>query len=118
MVIDRSAVASAIVVTAVELLLPGFGSDDDDVTVAVLLLGPVGAATAICTTMAKVAEVPAVSVAMEQETVPVPPDGGLMQMKAGPVNCDSETKVVFGGSVSVMVTVAASDGPLFVTLML
>ena len=118
MVIDRSAVASAIVVMAVELLLAGFGSGDEVVTVAVLLLGPSGAATAIWTTMEKVADVPAVSVAMEQETVPVPPDGGLMQMKAGPVGCDSETKVVFGGSVSFMVTPAASDGPLLVTVML
>src|SRR3954471_2717738 len=106
------------VVMAVELLLAGFGSVDDVVTVAVLLLGPTGAAAAICTTMVKVADVPAVSVAIEQETVPVPPDGGLLQMKAGPVGCDSETKVVFGGSVSDMVTPEASEGPLFVTLML
>ena len=41
-----------------------------------------------------------------------------MQMKAGPVGCDSETNVVFGGSVSVIVTLVASDGPLFVTVML
>ena len=115
--IARSAVASAIVVTAVELLLAGVGSADD-VTIAVLLLGPRGAATAICTTMEKVADVPAVSVAMEQETVPVPPTDGFVQMKAGPVGCDSETNVVFAGSVSVIVTLAASDGPLFVTLML
>jgi len=118
LVIDRSAVASAIAVTAVELLLPGVGSEVDDDTVAVLLLGPTGAAGAICTTMENVADVPAVSVAMEHETVPVPPDGGLMQVKAGPVNCDSETNVVFGGSVSDIVTLAASEGPLFVTLML
>ena len=55
LVIDRSAVASAIVVTAVELLFAGFGSAVDVVTVAVLLLGPTGAAAAICTTMSNVA---------------------------------------------------------------
>jgi hypothetical protein len=118
LVIDRSAVASTIEVTAVELLLAGFGSADDVVTVAVLLLGPIGAATATCTTMENVADVPAVSVAIEQETAPVPPTEGFVQMNAGPVNCDSETNVVFGGSVSAIVTLAASDGPLFVTLML
>jgi hypothetical protein len=118
LVIDRSAVASTIEVTAVELLLAGFGSGDDAVTVAVLLLGPSGAATATCTTMENVADVPAVSVAMEQETAPVPPTEGFVQMNDGPVNCDSETNVVFGGSVSAIVTLAASDGPLFVTLML
>ena len=68
--------------------------------------------------MVKVAVVPNVSVAMEHETVPVPPTAGLVQMNTGPVGCDSETKVVFGGIVSVIVTLVASDGPLFVTLML
>ncbi len=55
---------------------------------------------------------------MEQETVPVPPAAGVAQMNAGPVGCDSETKVMFGGSVSFITTVAASEGPLFVTVML
>ena len=64
------------------------------------------------------AVVPNVSAAMEQETVPVPPGAGLVQMNAGPVGCDSETNVVFGGSVSAIVTLVASDGPLFFTVML
>ena len=117
LVIDRSASAGPICVIAVELLLPAFGSDAD-VTVAVLLLGPVGAAGEIRTVMVNVAVVPLVSVAMEQETVPVPPTGGLLQMNAGPVGCDSETNVVFGGNVSAIVTLFASDGPLFATVML
>jgi hypothetical protein len=54
---------------------------------------------------------------MEHETVPVPPAAGFTQMKAGPVVCDSETNVVFGGRVSAMVTEPESDGPLFVTVM-
>jgi hypothetical protein len=116
LVTTRSALALT-VVDAVELLLPAFGSLAE-VTVAVLLLGPFGAEEAIWTTIAKVAEVLEVSAAMEQETVPVPPTEGFAQMNAGPDGCDSETNVVFGGSVSVMVTVVASDGPLFVTVML
>ena len=43
LVIDRSASAAPICVTAVELLFPAFGSELDE-TVAVLLLGPTGAA--------------------------------------------------------------------------
>jgi hypothetical protein len=116
-VIDRSATAAVIVVVAVELLLPAFESLAE-VTVAVLLLGPAGVVGAICTTMVNVAVVPAVSAAIEQETVPAAPTDGFVQMKAGPVGCDSETKVVFGGKVSDIVTVVASDGPLLVTVML
>ena len=115
--IERSASAAAIWVIAVELLLAEFGSDVD-VTVAVLLLGPIGAASAICTVIVNVAVVPAVSAAIEQETVPVPPTEGLLQMNAGPVGCASETNVVLGGRVSAIVTLAASEGPLLVTVML
>src|SRR5258708_3533768 len=78
-----------IVVTAVELLLPAFGSLLADVTVAVLLLGPVGAVGAMLTTIVNVAEAPEASVAMEQVTVPVPPTDGFKQLNAGPVFCVS-----------------------------
>ena len=68
--------------------------------------------------MVKVAVVPFVSAAIEQEIVPGAPTDGFVQMNAGPVGCDSETNVVFGGKVSDIVTVVASDGPLLVTVML
>jgi hypothetical protein len=113
-VIERSASAAEIVVIAVELLLPEFVSPAV-VTVAVLLLGPIGAATATFATMSNVAVVPFVSVAIEQETVPVPPTAGFVHVNEGPPVCVSETKVVFGGSVSLMFAAVASDGPLFVT---
>ena len=53
---------------------------------------------------------------MEQLTVPVPPAAGVVHEKAGPVVCDSETKVVFAGTVSVRAALAAFDGPLFVNV--
>ena len=68
--------------------------------------------------MLNVADAPALSPAMEQETVPVPPAGGFVHVNAGPVGCDSDTNVVFGGSVSFIVTVPELDGPLFVSAML
>lgn len=113
---ERSARAVATCVTAVELLLPAFGSAAEE-TVAVLLLGPAGVAAANLATMSNVAVVPKVSVAMEHETVPGPPTAGFTQVNEGPPVCVSETKVVFGGSVSLMLTAVASDGPLFVTTM-
>src|SRR3954454_18727145 len=113
---ERSASAAATCVTAVELLLPEFGSAAEE-TVAVLLLGPVGVAAANLATMSNVAIDPLVSVAIEQEIAPVPPPAGLLHRKDGPPVCVSETKVVFGGSVSLMLTAVASDGPLFVTPM-
>ena len=116
MVIERSASAAETCVTAVELLLPEFGSEAD-VTVAVLLLGPVGVAAANLATMSKVAVAPLINVAIEQETAPVPPTAGFAHKNDGPPVCVSETNVVFGGSVSVIVTADASDGPLFVTTM-
>lgn len=117
MVIERSASAAATVVIAVELLLPEFGSEVVDETVAVLLLGPTGVAAPNVATMSNVATAPLVNVPIEQETAPVAPGAGLMHVNEGPVVCVSDTKVVFGGSVSLMFTVVASDGPLLVTTM-
>src|SRR4051812_29618849 len=113
---ERSANEPPTCVTAVELLFVGFGSAAEG-TIGVLLLGRAGVGAANCATMSKVAIVPLVSVAMEQEIAPVPPTAGLIHVNDGPVGCVSETKVVFGGSVSLMFTAVASDGPLFVTTM-
>src|SRR5476651_1528240 len=61
-------------------------------------------------------EVPAAGrVAMLHVTVPVPPTAGVVQMNDGPPVCVQETNVVWAGTASVSPTVAASDGPLFVT---
>ena len=57
------------------------------------------------------ADAPAASVAMVQMTGPVP-----LQLNAGPAVCDTETNVVPAGTVSVSVTLAASEGPLFITV--
>ncbi len=114
MVMDRS--TSDTPVVAVELLFPGVGSGDAALTVAVLLIRPAGVESVVCTTSVKVADAPPASVAIEHETVPPEPAGGLTQMKAGPLFCVFDTKVVVAGRVSDNVTVCASLGPLFVTM--
>ena len=54
--------------------------------------------------------------AIVQLTVPVPPTEGFVQENVEPVVCDSETNVVFTGTVSLSATLAAFDGPLFVSV--
>ncbi len=66
--------------------------------------------------MLNVAVTPFGSEAMVQVMVPVLPTDGVVQLNAGPVVWFSETNVVSAGSVSVRVTVEASEGPLFVTV--
>jgi len=75
---------------------------------------PFAAAGETLTTSVNVAVAPAASDVMVQVVVPVPPAGGWMQLNAGPAVCASETKVVLAGFVSLDDTFAASDGPLFV----
>jgi hypothetical protein len=105
------------VVGAVELLLPGVGSAVADETVAVFDNGvPFGVAAEMLTTSVKTADAAAGSDAIVHVTAPVPPDAGAVQMNVGPLVCDSDTNVVFAGVVSVHATVDASDGPLFVTV--
>src|ERR1041385_1875875 len=102
------------VVVRLELLLPVVLSGVIVRTFAVLwmvVLGGVDGGT--LSTSVNVAVVPAVSVGMLHETVTP-----LAQVNVGPLFCVSETKVVFGGSMSTQVTLAAFDGPLFVTVML
>src|SRR3954468_9205193 len=48
--------------------------------------------------------------------VPVPPTTGVPQVNVCPVVCDSETNVVLTGTASVSETLAAADGPLFVSV--
>src|ERR1051325_1551927 len=98
------------VVLTFELLLPFVLSVVVVVTFAVLLSGPVADGETLAT-MVNVAVAPVFSVAMLHETV-----APVVQVKVGPVFCVSETNVVPAGSVSVQLTFAAFDGPLFVTL--
>ena len=55
---------------------------------------------------------------IEHDVVPVPPAGGFVQTKADPLFCVSLTNVVPAGVASVIVTVVALPGPLFVTVTL
>src|SRR5258706_12018305 len=53
---------------------------------------------------------------MVQVIVPVPPEGGVLQLKVGPLVCSQAKKVLPDGTVSVSVTAAASFGPLLRTV--
>jgi hypothetical protein len=114
-VIERSTTEGEIVADAVDELFPPFGSAVDAVTVAVFVSRPEGASGATATVNEKVAEAALVRVAIEQDNVPAAPAAGFVQVNAGPVVCVLETNVVFGGSVSFIVTLVASDGPLLLT---
>ena len=61
--------------------------------------------------------VPSVKLARVPVTFPVPPTAGVVIVNAGPVFWVKLTKVVFVGTASVRLTVAALEGPLLVTLM-
>ena len=109
--------ATTTVVLAVALLLPGFGSADGDVTVAVLLITvPAAVAGATVTTRVKT-ELPTGRVPMvEQLIVPLEPTAGLVQVQ--PAGVTSEAKVVPAGRVSVIAAEAATVGPALDTVML
>src|SRR2546421_10668192 len=78
-------------------------------TLAMLLIVvPLGVAGLTVATTAMVADVPTGNVAIVSViTLPACPS-----VKAGPVDCDSETNVMDGGSVSLKITVWASLGPM------
>jgi hypothetical protein len=57
-------------------------------------------------------------VANVQLIVPVLPADGVVQEKAAPVSCVSDTKVVLSGTALVSVTFCASSGPVFLTSIL
>jgi hypothetical protein len=111
---ETSALAVAFV-NAVDVLLPGFESVVVVVALAVLEITAPAAPGLMWTVIENVAE-PGASEAIVQLTVPVPPTEGFVQENVGPVVCDSETNVVFAGTASVNATLAAFDGPLFVTV--
>jgi hypothetical protein len=107
-VTDTSAFAPR-TVEAVEVLFAGSGSAVVLVTFAVFTIVPLAAGEMVVTS-SNVAEVAGVSVEIVQVMV-----APVVQLNVGPDVCVNETNVVCAGSVSVSVTVAASDGPLFAT---
>src|SRR3989442_1594719 len=115
MVMPTTAEATTGVVTVAECgLVESVGLE----TVAVFVMfEPAGALGVTCTTTVNVAEAPATRVGTVPVIVPVPPAGGLVNVKVGPLVWLSETKVVLVGTVSASCTFWASDGPLFVTVM-
>src|SRR5260221_416212 len=115
MVMPTVAAATTGVVTVAECgLVVSVGLD----TVAVLtMFEPPGALELTWTTTANVAEAPAAMVAVVPEIVPVPPTGGLVKVKVGPLVWLSDTKVVLAGTLSVSFSLWASEGPLLVWVM-
>lgn len=77
---------------------------------------PLGADAATRITKEKTAELAAGIAAKVHEIVPPAPAAGVLHVKVGPLFWVAETKVVDAGTVSVSVTLAASEGPLFVTV--
>jgi len=67
-------------------------------------------------TTVNAADCPAVSVPIEQLIVPVAPAAGVVQVNDGPLVWVMLANVALAGTVSVIVTVDAVDGPLFVTV--
>ena len=105
LVTERSACGFTVVVAEAELL-PGFGSAVSLVTVAVLVMTvPPATPGLTLTTMLKDAEALAARVAIVQV---VPVKILNVQVKAGPLVCISDTKVVLAGTVSVRVAFWAS----------
>src|SRR3954454_5226553 len=104
---ERSVLPAVIVVPAVEELFAPFGSVDVVVTLAGLFSVPSGADGEAVATMVNVAVAPEARLALVQVIVPFVPTVGLLQLKAGPVFCASETKVVLAGSASVSDTLVA-----------
>lgn len=107
-VTERSADAATVVV-ATPLLSAGLGSLVADAAVAVLLITlPAVTAASTCTTSVNAA-LPMANVAFVQETVPLLPSAGVVQLQ--PPGAASETNVVPLGKVSVKVAVVAALGP-------
>jgi hypothetical protein len=110
--------AAETVTFAVELL---FASVDSDVVVDTSAVFEIVVLARLlvlfCTTIVNVALPPEGSDAVVQLIVPVPPAGGFVHANVvGPGLCMFETKVVPVGMTSVIATLAASLGPLLLTV--
>ncbi len=103
------------VVSAVALSLPGAGSAVVEVTVAVLLSTVPLATPAPTWTVTVKTALPTAKVAAEQETVPLAPTAGVVQLH--PAGAETDWKVVPAGSGSSITALEASSGPLLLTVM-
>jgi len=108
---ETSATSAGVVVDPDAVALFGVvGSDVAEETVAVFaIVVPSGAAGDTCVVSVNCCGVAGASVAVEQSIVVVP-------LQLHPAGGAIETNCTCGGSVSVMTTLAASLGPLFVTV--
>lgn len=112
-VIKSAWVAVATTSAALAALLPGFGSDVDEFTIAVLLIAVPAVVPAVtCRTTVKLAD-PAVKLGLVQVMVPVPPTTGVIHDHPAATTID--WYVVFAGVVSVRLALVAVLGPAFVT---
>lgn len=114
---ERSADWLAVTVV-VEELLAGLESALPELMAAVFeVVVPLATAGSSFTTRLNTDDAPGARVAAVQVIVPVAPMPGVAQTNAGPLVCDSETKVTFAGSGSLRDNVVAVDGPPLVTVM-
>src|SRR5258706_14842230 len=102
-------------VTAGASSFSGVTSAGDETDAMLVMNVPFGTA-AVPITSVNVALAPATKVAIVQVIVPPPPTAGVVQVNAGPEFCAKLVKVAPAGTLSVRVTVVASSGPKFVTL--
>jgi len=110
----RSAEAAFTVVVAEAELFAAFGSDVAVVATAVLVYAPPGASGLTLMTNVMFAVAPAGNVAKLHDGAPGLPDATSAQLAGGPEFTEKLTKPVFAGGESVNATLWASDGPLFV----
>lgn len=104
------------VTIAVDELFVGSASVVEEPTVAVsLILVPSGTEQSTVATIVKVAgDSPGAIVALVQETVPLEPTAGVVQIqRAGAV---TDLNVVCAGRLSLTVTLLAVDGPALLTV--
>lgn len=95
------------------MLSTGFNSVVVVAAVAVLVMTvPSAVAESMCTTIVNVALSALITVVLLNVIAPVPPTAGAVVIQPLPVVTVADTNVVLAGTVSVTVTVCASEGPL------
>ena|SRR5947209_5242685 len=113
---ESAGIETPTLVVTVALLFVGVASGVVELTFAVFeVVVPAAVPDGTLKTNWNDALAPLASEAMVQVIVPVPPTGGAVQEKSGPLVCDSPAKVMFAGTSSVSVTFAAVDGPPLAT---
>lgn len=114
LVTARSADVVVVVVAVAPLFADVESGVGDDAVAVLVIVVPLAVVGLTRTTMVKMAVGGAgAMLPMVHETVPVVPTPGAAQLQ--PVGASSERKVVLDGTVSVIVTLAALLGPVFVT---